>query len=297
MNALGEIYRQKLNFPHALFIHMDHADAMVATVFKIIRSGSPDLILKICSRKDDYLRESYFLSFFAGKIPLPKVIQLIEPEEGVDGAILMECVQGDLLELETVSKALAWEIGTLLARIHLERTKGYGDLINTASLSKDPRTSFRSKFEEGLEECKDHLPERLLKICRSHFDKDIDLLLSADGPCVIHRDFRPGNLIAFDGKIRGIIDWSSSRSGFAEDDFYPLEFGKWPEGCKNFFLEGYASIRKVPNYKQMMPLLCLSRAIAAIGFTVKRGTWNSKHAKLYQFHRRNLEQLAEREEF
>ncbi len=51
-------------------------------------------------------------------------------------------------------------------------------------------------------------------------------------------------------------------------------------------------IRKVPDYKSMIPLLRLSRAVAAVGFTVKRGTWNSRHSKLYQFNRRHLESLA-----
>lgn len=124
----------------------------------------------------------------------------------------------------------------------------------------------------------------------------IDLLLSADGPCVIHRDFRPGNIIASDGKVQGIIDWSSGRGGFAEDDFCPLEFGEWPADFKTSFLEGYASIRKVPDYKPMMPLLRLSRAIAAVGFTVKRETWESRNAKLYQCNLHYLQSLTIGEE-
>ncbi len=172
----------------------------------------------------------------------------------------------------------------------------YGDLIDAAHLSDDPRIPFTMKFEEGFEECKCHLSESLLETCRRRFNKDIDLLLSANGPCVIHRDFRPGNLIASDGKVRGIIDWSSGRGEFAEDDFCPLEFGEWPENRKSSFLEGYASIRKVPDYKPMMPLLRLSRAVAAVGFTVKRGTWESRNSKLYQFNLRYLESLTARRE-
>ena len=249
------------------------------------------LILKVCSRKGDFLRESYFLGRFAGKIPVPKIIRLIEPEDRLDGAVLMECVPGDLIQSETITNPLAWEIGSLLALIHLEQTQGYGDLTDPIHLSKDPRVPFRMKFEEGLAECKDHLPENLLKTCKHHFDQDIDLLLSADGPCIIHRDFRPGNLLAADGRVRGIIDWSSGRAGFAEDDFCPLECGEWPASCKTSFLEGYASIRTVPNYKLIMPLLHLSRAVAAVGFTVKRGTWQSRNSKLYQFNLRHLESL------
>ena len=292
MESLISLYKERLNLPKAQFTFIDHEDAMVAAVFRISQLGSPDLILKVCTRKGDFLRESYFLSRFAGKIPVPKIIQLIEPETRMDAAVLMECVPGDLLKSETITKTLSSEIGALLARIHLEHAEGYGDLTGPSHLSSGPRIPFTMKFEEGLEECKGHLPERLLETCRRHFDKDIDLLLSADGPCVIHCDFLPGNIIAAEGKVRGIIDWSSGRGGFAEDDFCPLEFGEWPAGCKSSFLEGYASISKVPDYKPMMPLLRLSRAVAAVGFTVKRGTWESKNSKLYKFSRRHLESLA-----
>lgn len=292
MASLIPLYKKRLNLSEAQFTFIDHEDAMVAAVFKVSQPERPDLILKVCSRKGDFLRESYFLSRLAGKIPVPKILQLIEPEAGMDAAVLMECVPGDLVKSETITKTLASEIGALLARIHLERAEGYGDLTDSLHLSGDPRIPFTIKFEEGLEECKSHLPKTLFETCRRYFDKDIDLLLSADGPCVIHRDFRPGNIITSDGKVRGIVDWSSGRGGFAEDDFCPLEFGEWPASCKSSFLEGYACIRKVPDYKRMMPLLHLSRAVAAVGFTVKRGTWESRNLKLYQFNLRYLESLA-----
>lgn len=292
MNDFADLYRHKLNFPSAVFTHIDHEDAMVAAVFKISQQGNPDLILKVCSRKGDFMREAYFLNRFAGKLPVPRIIKLIEPEDGLDGAVLMECISGDLLKSETVSSSLAMEIGALLAQIHIEPADGYGDLTDPAHLSADPRVPFTMKFKEGMEECKGHLPESLLETCWSQFNKDIDLLLAADGPLVIHRDFRPGNLISYHGKVEGIIDWSSGRGGFAEDDFCPLEFGEWPDKSKNAFLEGYASIRRVPDYKPMMSLLRLSRAIAAVGFTVKRGTYASRNAKLYQFSRKYLESAS-----
>ena len=295
MASLIPLYKKRLNLSEAQFTFIDHEDAMVAAVFKISQPGQPDLILKVCSRKGDFLKESYFLGRFAGKILVPKIIQLIEPEAGINGAVLMECFQGDLLKNETLTQALAAEIGALLAHIHLEQAEGYGDLTDPSGLSHDPRISFTMKFEEGLDECKGHLPESLLKQCRKHFDKDIDLLLSADGPCVIHRDFRPGNIMTSHGRVQGIIDWSSGRGGFAEEDFCPLELGEWPVSCKSSFLEGYGSIRKVPDYRRMMPLLCLSRAVAAIGFTVKRGTWKSRNSKLYQSNLLYIEALAKDE--
>ena len=91
------------------------------------------------------------------------------------------------------------------------------------------------------------------------------------GLALVHRDFRPGNLMIYDGKLEGIIDWSSGRAGFAEEDFCSLEHGEWTldPDQKASFLAGYATIRPVPNYATIMPLLRLSKAIASIGFTVR----------------------------
>lgn len=291
MDDVISVYKERLQLKKAHFAYIDHDDAMVATVFKVTLENDDHLILKICSRTGDYLREAYFLNHLAGKLPVPCILQLIPPETNLHGAILMECLPGELLKIENFNDKLAYEIGSLLANMHLEHVKGYGDLTDPLSLSKDPRIPFTMKFEEGLEECANHLPIALLEKCRQYYDQHIDDLNTTDGPCIIHRDFRPGNLIIEHGKIQGIIDWSSARGGFAEEDFCPLEFGEWStySSYKNSFLAGYASIRKVPDYHRILPLLRLSRAIGVIGFTVKRGTWQDKGAKIYQFNRQYLE--------
>lgn len=293
MDDVISAYKERLHLKKAHFLYIDHDDAMVATVFKVILENDEKLILKICSRTGDYLREAYFLNHFAGKLPVPRIIQLILPETNLHGAILMECLPGTLLKAEDLNDKLAHEIGSLLGRMHLEHVKGYGDLTDPISLSIDPRISFTMKFEEGMDECRDHLPSDLLTNIRRYFDKHIDLLLRADGPCIVHRDFRPGNIIIDQGKIQGIIDWSSARGGFAEEDFCPLEFGEWSghSSHKKSFLGGYAKIRKIPDYQRILPLLRLSRAIGVIGFTVKRGIWQTKGSKIYQFNRQYLESL------
>jgi GrpB-like predicted nucleotidyltransferase (UPF0157 family)/aminoglycoside phosphotransferase len=293
INHLIEVYRQKLKLSKAVFTHIDHEDAMVATVFKISEANHPDLILKVCSRKVDYLREVYFLRRFARILPVPSILKLAQPNDPIHGAILMECIEGDLLKAQAVNCSLATEIGSLLARIHQERTVGFGDLTDPAFLNKDPKVYFKMKFEEGLGECQGHLPELLMEKCRHYFERDSHLLGSVDGPCVIHSDFRPGNLIASEGRLKGIIDWSSAHSGFAEKDFYSLEFGQWSkdDNFKKLFLKGYGSIRPVPKYKPLMPFLALNRAVGVVGFTVKRGTWDSRDAKIYQLNRQFLESL------
>ena len=284
-------YRKHLKLLDASFSLIEHEDAMVATAYKVVCPNGKMFILKECERKNDYLREVYFLNHFAGKVPVPRIAQMIEPAKDIHGAILMEYLPGALLKGKNLTDQLAFEIGACLAKIHLNRVGGYGDLIQTDQLSFDPQFPFTLKFHEGIEECKSHLPEHLIEQAIEYYERHVDILKSSDGPCIIHRDFRPGNLIVNKGKLQGIIDWSSARAGFAEEDFCSLEAGEWSISnlCKKSLSSGYSSIRKIPNYSKVMPLLLLSKAIATIGFTVKRGTWNNRDGNIYRFYRQQLE--------
>jgi Ser/Thr protein kinase RdoA (MazF antagonist) len=294
MDNLIRLYQQRLNLHHATFVPIAHEDATVAIVYKIIKPTGVPLILKICTEVNHYVRELYFLNYFSDKLPVPQIIQVVPPEANVYGAIVMECLPGTLLKPKDFTGDLAHQLGALLARIHLNRAAGYGDLIQPHNLHTDPRIDFAMKFNEGLAECQNHIPKALIEQCRFYFDADVNLLDSVDGPCIVHRDFRAGNIMVSDGKLQGIIDWASCRASFAQEDFILLEHEQWsinPIG-KNSFLEGYASIRQIPDYSAIMPLLRLSKAIAILGFTVKRGTWNGSNARMYQFNRQFLEKYC-----
>lgn len=295
MNNLITVYQQLLDLTDATFEPIIHEDTTVAIVYKVlIPASSTPFILKICTRSKDYYNEVYFLHYFAGTlVPVPRIIKTIEPGKNLMGALLMEYVPGTLLTLNDFTHELAYEIGALLARIHHNRTTGYGDLTQPQTLSPDPRKHFTLKFEEGLAECHNHLPQALIDQCRTYFNTHINLLEAADGPCIVHRDFRPGNIIINNDKVQGIIDWSAARSSFAEEDFCSLEHNNWPPqpAHKQSFLAGYANIRSVPDYDTMMPLLRLSRTIAILGFTIKRETWQTNDARMYQFNRQFLEAL------
>jgi len=291
MDHLISRYQQRLNLFNASFTRIEHDDAMVAIVYKVAESAGKQLILKICARVSDYFREVHFLNFFAGKLPVPRIVQVVQPDDDLEGAVLMECLPGAPLKIADLTDGLVYELGSLLARIHLNRTQGYGDLIESRSLNSDPRLYFSFKFEEGLTECSSLLPKKWIEQSRVYLNEHIHLLDLADGPCIVHRDFRPANLIVSEGKLQGIIDWAGARSSFSQEDFCTMEHGEWPmdPSKKKAFLAGYASVRQVPGSKEMMPLLRLSRAIAIIGFTAKGGTWNSSHARPYQINRSFLE--------
>lgn len=285
-------YQQLLSLQNESFSLIDHEDAMVATVFKITKSNGEQFILKISERPNDYFREVLFLKQFAGTLPVPRIIQLIEPTAEIHGAILMEYLPGTLLKAEDLTESLAYEIGRCLAIIHQNRLSGYGDPLQ-GDLATDPCSYFTFKFEEGLEECMNHLPIHLIEQCQDYYKANLGLLSTVDGPCIAHRDFRPGNIIVHNGMLKGIIDWAGARASFAEEDFCSFEHGEWLYNpiTKKSFLAGYASIRPVPDYMHLIPFLRLNKAIATIGFTVKQGTWENSSSRIYQNNRQFLETL------
>ncbi len=287
------IYKQLLNLNDAQFKLIEHEDAIVATVYKVTLPNGTHYILKICLLPRHYERELYFLNFLAGKIPVPRIIGRVPPNQKISGAILMECITGDILKKSELTESLARNMGTLLARIHNQRTVGYGDLTQPEELTNNPRLAFLEKFEKHLAECSTVFPAGLVKQCFQYVQEHVALLDSVDGPCMVHWDFRPGNVMALDGSIQGIIDWSSSRSDFAEIDFCLLEHDGWANGpgIKESFLAGYDSIRPVPSYQKVMPLLRLNKAIASIGFTIRTDTWRGRNAAFYERNRSFIETM------
>jgi len=273
------------------FIKIEHEDAMVANVYKITQPNRPSLILKICESPFDYRNEVYFLNYFSKQLPVPKFINSVPPSKEISGGVLMEYLSGNLLTPSSITKEIAFEIGASLALIHQNKTHGFGYLNRNLELNSNPIQHFKEKFQEGIEECKNHLPKEIITKSLDYFNEFLHLLKKVDGPRIIHRDFRPGNIIIEENALRGIIDWSSARSSFAEDDFCSIEHGEWGDfnGHKNVFLAGYSSVRKIPNYSTIMTLLRLNRAIAVIGFTVKRSTWDNVHAKVYKFNRQYVD--------
>lgn len=290
MNNL-DFYKKQFSLQNASFSLIEHEDAMVAQVYRIDKADGQKFILKICANKNHSLREIYFIKYFQDTLPVPRIIQYFEPTESIPGAILMEYIPGSILKIEGVTAQLAYQAGSLLARIHQHRQSGYGDIGAYPLLNHDPRVFFTEKFEHELSECVNHLPRDLIDACKKYFNKNINsLTLRADGPCIVHRDYRPGNIIESNGRIQAIIDWSSALSGFAQEDFCTMEHTEWSrdDSSKKNFLQGYSTIRAIPHYDEILPLLRLSKAIVIVGFIAKRGI-NAKNNYLYNFNRQFLE--------
>lgn len=278
---------EKLDLKYSSLEQIVHADSLSSQVYRVILSDGGSCILKLSYNTTRYRKEKHYLNALQGIIPVPRVLYTIDPEEGFHGALILEEVPGDLLKAETLTDACAFQLGEILARLHTVPIESYGDLSLPIGQRKGctPLELMQNYFEGSLSECKHLVEQKLLSQCADYVERNLSVLLDAQGPCIVHRDYRPGNAIARDGTVRAIIDFEIAMGSFPEEDFAQMEMLAWHEAphSRPAFLKGYASVRHLPEaLEEILPLLRLLKALGAIGFTFERGTSASIHAHVYK---------------
>jgi aminoglycoside phosphotransferase (APT) family kinase protein len=268
-----------------------HDDTISATIYKIILKDKTQLVLKICADPNRYRRETYFLDRLKNLLPVPRITHRNQAKR----AILMEYIDGAPLSAH-LSNDLAHQMGALLAHLHQIPADKYGDLSKIGSPNSDPIQEMQSYFQESLGECRPVLDPSLLERAEQYFEDHLPDPESLDGPCIVHRDYKPGNIMADQNRIRAIIDWENARGSFAEEDFAQMDHLAWSQNArsKKPFLKGYESIRPLPAWEQVLPFLRLCKALGAIGFTIRRQTWQGIHRSIYEKNLRILKELIDK---
>ena len=140
MNKLN-FYKKQFSLHNAMFSLIEHEDAMVAPVYKIINAEGEQFILKICENQHHYFREVYFLKYFADKLPVPRVIQFFEPIPNYE--IIMPLLR--------LSKAIA-TIGFIVKRGIYKRNANLYQNMFLITQSFDTNSLRNSLRMSGLEQ-------------------------------------------------------------------------------------------------------------------------------------------------
>jgi aminoglycoside phosphotransferase (APT) family kinase protein len=272
-----------------------HENALSSAVFLITLKKGERYILKIPYNEVRFNREVYFLKKLKNQILVPKIEDTIIPTKTHSGAILMEYIEGDIVHQPNLTNIIAHQMGMLLAKLHKIPCDGYGKIGTTNKLDPNIKSAFaifNKSFEEHIKECGLIFDAELLKKLDNYFSSNLSKIKSVDGPCITHRDFKPGNVIVKNDKIKSLIDWEIAHYYFAEEDFSQMQYLVWnlyPHTKKTFF-EGYKSQRPIPNL-EIMPLLNLNKCLGAIGFTIVRDTYKNKHKFIFDFHMKFLKKF------
>ncbi len=276
-------YIKKLKLNILKIEKIEHENSLSSCIYKIILKDRSKVILKISYNETRFKRECYFLDRVKDKIKTPSILQTIEPSTELNGAILMEYIDGDLIEAKSLNNEMAFKMGELLAKTHSISSKYYGEAFDENAKSQTGIDLLKEYFNTSFSECKNHLDRDLLEKAKKYFYVSIKNIDKLDGPCIVHRDFKPGNIIVKEGEIKALIDWEIAKNSFAEEDFAQMEYLVWDKypNTKKAFLKGYESIRKLPALELLMPILRICKAFGAIGFTIVRKTNNGPHKFVY----------------
>ena len=243
-----------------------------STVRRVILPDRGRLILKIPYSRQKLLRELTALRALQHDLPVPHVINAWIPEDDTPGAMLLSHLPGAIIE-EQVTLGLARELGVLLASLHTHRLPWYGEAFEPADpAAQDWWEIMRQRFQDWLRWCDGVVAESLLRSIVAAYASLSAGLPEPDGPCWVHADFRPGNVLVSDSRVTGLIDFESARGGSADYDFVKISLEVWDAvpGAQEAFLSGYDSVRPHPDISRTLTLYQLHNAVGGLAWCVRR---------------------------
>ncbi|MFJ2043699.1 phosphotransferase family protein [Paenibacillus taichungensis] len=250
-------------------------ESFSSDVYKLTLRSGEDVYVKIPYNKDKLFREFQMLEILKDVIPVPKVLDIWYGDESNTGALLLSAIQGVPCS-ENMDEKLSFQMGVYHAMLHEVKTPGYGyhstDGFNILD-QNNWRLHIKNNFEKWKEPCKELLEPALYERCILHFDGVFSALPDPDGPCLVHMDFRPGNILVNGNKVTGIIDFESARGGSSEIDFTKINRYIWEVNprTKSPYFEGYQTIRNMLNLEIVLPFYNFYDAFSAVVWCKNRG--------------------------
>lgn len=176
------------------------------------------------------------VSAHAAGIPSPRVLHVLRPEDELGAGFFMEHVQGEALghrivrdeAFAAVRPRLARDCGAILARIHkltrppaLPFTPAAG-IIDALDAQYQTEDWPRPVFELAFRWLRENMPEDV-------------------APCVVHGDFRTGNLLIGAEGVRAVLDWELAHAGDPMEDLGWICVNSWRFGAIERPVGGFGS--------------------------------------------------------
>ena len=268
--------------------NIEPVEESFSSVVRILTLASGErLVLKIPFIQRKLFRELRALQDLQGDLPVPEVVDYWIRGDDSPGALLLSILPGKIITGD-VAPELASALGVLLATLHTHELARFGEVFEAAEEAPLGWWAMLERvFQRWQLLCAGVMPPDLLKKGLDHYAKLCSSLPEPDGPCWAHFDFRPGNVLVQGTRITGLIDFESARGGSADLDFTKMKNQVWDicPGTKKAFLNGYASVRPLPDIESTLPLYALHNAFGGIAWCVRRSSTEDP------FFRENMERL------
>lgn len=248
------------------------AESYSSTVRILTLASGNRVVLKIPFSQNKVLREVRMLERLHGQLPVPALIDHYVEKDGV-GALLLSYLPGAPMTAD-ITPSAAFDLGQLLARLHTNPMPAFGDEFESLpSAASDWWAMMDDYFQQWTPLCAQVLEGEFLQRVEKIYQQLRADLPPPDGPCAVHADYRPGNVLWQNGLITGLIDFESARGGSADRDFIKIKEELWDAypGTQQPFLAGYQSVRDQPDLARTLPYYTLHLAFGGVGWCVRRG--------------------------
>ncbi len=175
-------------------------------------------------------------------VPEPEIYAILEPADGLGAGFLMQWLDGETLgarivrdeRFDAVRPRLAAECGRILARIHaidLDATGLRGRLatITPDAFVRQVWASYRS-FDT---------PQPMIDYTARWL---LDHLPAPAPPCLVHNDFRNGNLMIDDTGVTAVLDWEVAHVGDPVRDIGWICTNSWRFGESARVVGGFGDL-------------------------------------------------------
>lgn len=238
-----------------------HIDEGVIKPTYMIDDGSDSYVLQTVDEDDEWRlhqQRAIYERLEGTDVPVPEVIHDAADEtvpyqvvEAVDGEVLEEGY-GKLSE-EALDTVVA-DAGRYLAQAHEALSQEeHGELRGTAEgleveATEDWRAFYQGFLEHHIDMIEDGPLDRdgLAEYALERVEATIEEIPEEPYAAVVHRDYRPGNLMAEGDCITGILDWDNAFSGDprydvarAEQSFASRFDGDRQEAVRELFRDAY----------------------------------------------------------
>lgn len=246
-------------------------ESFSSTVRILKLQNGQKVVIKIPFTRIKLFREKKVLDLLSDNPLVPNVLDVWEGDESCVGALLLSYIDGKPLVLPAVDSVI-YEMGKALARLHTVKM----DRFELDEVEEDWWLSVRNMIEKWVSEIENSLSEPMRFKIYKYLNENIMKLDKVGEPCLVHFDYRPGNILVREGRLVGVIDFESSRGGSAGIDFTKVSKQIWHEypSSKNIFISGYQSIRELPNLEEVLPIYTFYNAIGGITWCVRRNKCN-----------------------
>ncbi|WP_454191095.1 phosphotransferase family protein [Paenibacillus sp. Marseille-Q7038] len=250
-------------------------ESFSSQVYKLTLTNGESVYAKVPYNRDKLYREYRMLEMLREVIPVPKVLDFWSGDDIISGALLLSEMKG-MPCAGAINDELAFQMGVFHAKLHETKMPGYGAQgLDGFQFTNENnwRLYIRNNFEKYKEPAAEVLEGKLYEKCMDHFEIAFSVLPQPDGPCVVHMDFRPGNILINNNEVVGIIDFESARGGSSEIDFTKINRYVWEANhqSKTPYTEGYSTIRPMIDLETVLPFYDFYDAFSAVAWCENRG--------------------------